>query len=312
MKFKNQDQLLALIKKAIKNSIERSQKNSKKKWAAEKVPEEQTAVFDADGTLWREDANQILLDYQIEREREAEGAEKVLFAGGKAERKNNSLQGFSRSNQKSQTGRVNQKLVDNKSRRKLEDLKLEDLLSDYYQKHHRHELCRTFLKKQAGLSFTEFQAQSERALSEKPLTVFSFQRELLTYLKKQGIKTVVLTASIQWLVELAVKKEGLPVDQVLGSRTELDSLETGLISDRIVRPSPGEDSKAEVFLKEYGRDSCLLATGNTPSDLPLLELAELSFVVHSAGRTDIIFPKEQKMKELALAKKWLLFEKEQA
>jgi len=147
-------------------------------------------------------------------------------------------------------------------------------------------------------------------LTEKPLTVFSFQRELLAYLKKQGIKLVVLTASIQWLVELAVKKESLPVDQVLGSRTELDGLETELISDRIVRPSPGEDSKAEVFLKEYGRDSCLLATGNTPSDLPLLELAKFSFVVHSAEKTDIIFPKEQKMKELALAKKWLLFEKE--
>ena len=345
MKFKNQGQLLDTIKKAV------HERNHK---------EEQIAVFDADGTLWQEDANQILLNYQIVQEKQLD--------------------------QKSQT---------RKNKQTNQELgKFSDLLSDYYQKYHRHELCESFMKKQAGLSFAEFQDQSEKALAETPLTVFPFQRELLTYLNKQGLKIVVITASIQWLVELAVKKCDLPVDQVLGCHTELD-LSQGLhshlegllnlqgiteqslklrefslleskeskklvlsqskikkreeeenevrkqqlnpaetqkqielsraelenlepfdfkkelnISDRIVRPSTGKDSKGEVFLKEYAKESCFLAAGNTRTDLPLLELARLPFVVHSADKNNIIFPGEQKMKELALTKKWLIFEKE--
>ena len=205
MNFKNQDQLLDLVKKAVDKGI----------------LESQVAVFDADGTLWKEDANQLLLDYQIKQDKQAQKTDP------------NKLENPSRKNSGN----------------------FEDLLSDHYQKFHRHELCELFAKKQAGLSYAEFQSQAEKALDQTPLTVFPFQKELLVYLKKQNIKTVVITASIQWLVELAVKKYDLPVNQVLGCRTELDTredLSSGkkevFISDRIVRPSPG-NSKGEVFFK---------------------------------------------------------------
>jgi len=250
LKFNNQDQLLEFIKKAV------SQRN----------PEEDSiAVFDADGTLWQEDANQILLDYQIEQEQKDK------------KRKKNFV----------------------------------ELLKNYYQRHHRDKLCELFLKKQTGLSLTEFQSQSQKALSQTSLTVFPFQKELLKYLKKQGLKTVVITASIQWLVQLIVKKKDLPVDQVLGCHTELDPSDGNkefIISDRIVKPSTATHSKAEIFLKEHSKNSCFLAIGNTMSDLPLLELAKVPVVVHSAKKGSLLFEKEQEMKQLALAKKWLLFE----
>jgi len=242
LKFKNQDELLERIKKSLPQHC---------------GSEECVAVFDADGTLWEEDANQILLDYQRER---------------------------------------------------FKNRKFEDLFADYYQKYHRHELCELFLKKQEGFSLSEFQDQSEKALDISPLSVFPFQRELLNCLFEKGLKIVVVTASIQWLVELAVKKTKLPVHQVLGCRTELDR--GGLISNRIVRPSPGIDSKAEVFLKEYSKTSCFLAAGNTPSDEPLLDLAKLSIIVHSAKKNSLIFEKENQLKDLALKNQWLLFERE--
>ena len=403
LKFKNQDQLLDAVKKAVH---ERSHK------------EEQIAAFDADGTLWQEDANQILLDYQIVQEKQLDqknqqknqtGWKKqthhekpnssvrlvtsaVPKKAGIELEKREELKKQSETNSELETQLENQFIRSNNQ----EFGKFSDLLSDCYQKYHRHELCESFLKKQAGLSFAEFQDQSEKALAETPLTVFPFQRELLAYLNKQGLKIVVITASIQWLVELAVKKCDLPVDQVIGCHTELE-LSQGLrshledllnlkgiaeqslilknfclleskeskrlmlsqseikkreegeseggkqqsnqtetqkqielsraelenlepfdfkkelnISDRIVRPSTGKDSKGEVFLKEYAENSCFLAAGNTRTDLPLLELARLPFVVHSAEKNNIIFPAEQKMKELALTKKWLIFEKEKS
>ena len=271
MKFKQQDQLLNKIKQVVLH----------------RTSEEQHAVFDADGTLWLEDANQILLDYQIQKEKE------------------NSFKKLANSNPS------------------VKSQNFQELLKDYYQIDHRHELCQSFLKKQAGFSLAEFQAQVEKALSQQALTVLPFQRELLAYLKKQGLKIVVITASIQWLVELAVKKEKLPVDQVIGCRAELKKTKQAgevpqefksdlLISEQLVQPSPAKDSKAEVFLKEYPKSSCLLAAGNTLSDLPLLELASLPFVVNSAGKDQRVFSAEQKMKEKALEKQWILFEKEES
>ena len=120
------------------------------------------------------------------------------------------------------------------------------------------------------------------------------------------MKIVVVTASIQWLVELAVEMYHLPVDQVLGMKTELEGQ---VITDKILYPAPVGKHKAEVLLKYFPKESCFLAGGNTPTDQPLLELADLSFVVHSADSENVIFPAEQKLKRLALKKKWILFEK---
>ena len=115
-----------------------------------------------------------------------------------------------------------------------------------------------------------------------------------------------MTASIQWLVESAVEVYQLPVDRVFGMKTRLEG---NILSDQILQPAPIKKCKAEVLLKYMSGESCFLAGGNTPADQPLLELAELSFVVNSAGFESVIFPAEQKLKQLALKKNWILFEK---
>ena len=183
--------------------------------------------------------------------------------------------------------------------------KFQHLLTDDYQTH-RYKLCEAFIQKQAGFTLKEFQSECWTALKQNPLHVFPFQRLLLERLKNQNMKIVIVTASIQWLVEQAVKIHHLPVDHVLGMKTQLKG---EIISDKIIRPAPISGQKAEVLLKRLPKETCFLAGGNTLADQPLLEKADLPFAVISANPENVIFPAEQKLKQFALKKKWILFER---
>ena len=114
-----------------------------------------------------------------------------------------------------------------------------------------------------------------------------------------------MTASIRWLVEVAVELYELPVDKVLGVQTQLDG---DVISSEIVRPAPVAGFKGEVFLKYSQSEHCFLAGGNTVTDLPLLKMAEVPFVVHSASSGHMMFSAEKKLKDLAIQKGWIVFQ----
>ena len=211
-KFKKEDQLLESLKKQLD----------------ERSSSENFAVWDADGTIWPEDANNILLDYQ----------------------QNKGIREFS------------------------------DLLRPYYElEGNRHKRCKLFAERQAGLKIEEFRSHCRSALEINPLHVFPFQRDLINYARQKGMTTLIVTASVKWLVEEAVKLYSLPIDKILGVETKLDK---GVITSEIISPAPVAKSKGEVFLKYSRGKSCFLAGGNTSSDLPLLNMAKLPFVVHSA------------------------------
>ena len=239
MEFHKEDQLLNLLKDQIDK----------------KHPSKNLVALDADGTLWPEDANNVLLQYQIKKG--------------------------------------------------LRDLS--DLLSSYYQNDgNRYKRCEIFAEKQAGFKLGEFRSYCLSALKEQPLHVFPFQKKLLRYLKQKGMKIFVVTASIKWLVEEAVKLYDLPVDKVLGVETKL---QRDTISTELVRPAPLAHFKAEVFLKYSQGEKCFLAGGNTSSDIPLLEMAEVPFVVHSAGQENENFLAEDKLKKWAVKNNWIVFQK---
>ena len=112
---------------------------------------------------------------------------------------------------------------------------------------------------------------------------------------------------MKWLVEEAVKLYNLPVDKVLGVELKLEG---NKISEELLKPAPFSHSKAEVFLQHSSMEKCFLAGGNTFADCPLLEMAEVSFVVHSALKGDEIFSAEEKLKKLAIKNNWIIFERE--
>lgn len=238
MKFQQEEKLLDLLKRQIDD----------------KLLSKNIAALDADGTLWPEDANNILLQYEIKKG--------------------------------------------------LRDLN--DLLDPFYQSEgNRYKRCELFAERQAGFELQEFRFHCLEALNESPLHVFPFQKELIKYLKQKGMKIFVVTASVKWLVESAVKLYDLPVDKVLGVETKLQE---GVISPELLRPAPVGQFKGEVFLKHSQGEACFLAGGNTPSDLPLLEMAEVPFVVHSAGEENENFPSERKLTKRAVKNDWILFQ----
>ena len=237
MKFKQELILLGNIKKQVDKEIE----------------SQSIAVFDADGTLWPEDANDLLLNYQ-----------------------------------------------ENHKLRKHSDL----LSYEYKHGKNRSNRCKEFACRQKGFSLEEFRAQSRQVLKENSLQVFSFQRDLLKFLKQKNIFIYIVTASLKWLVEEAVKKYDLPVDKVLGMESHI---EDGKITSQLIEPLTYGLGKGEALLKSTGQKKPLLAAGNSFSDLSLLEMAKISFVVHSADSKNENYTSEQKLKPYIEKNNWALF-----
>ena len=239
MRFQQEEELLNLLKDQI------DKRSSSKKFVA----------MDADGTLWPEDANNILLHYEIQ-----------------------------------------------KGLRDLSDL----LDPDYQNETNRCYRCELFAKRQAGWTLKELKFHCLEALKENPLHVFTFQKKLMRYLKQKGMRICVVTASIKWLVEIAVKLYDLPVDEVLGVETRLRG---EYIDSELVHPAPIAQWKGEVFLRHSQGESCFLAGGNTFMDMPLLKMAEVPFVVHSANQGNETFLEEEKLKNWAAKNDWIIFKR---
>ena len=215
------------------------------------------SVFDADGTLWKEDANNILLNYE-----EKYKLRKVSYL-------------------------MNRKFTPNTERGKR---------------------CQQFTCEQAGFTLEEFRHHCQKALKEEPLTPFPFQKKLLQYLKSKNHLIYVVTASIKWLVEEACKLHSLPVDKVLGAETVVKD---GLITDQMIHPLTHGIGKKTALLKSTKDNPPLFASGNTQSDVPLLEMAKVRLVIHSSKKGDENFESEQATEALAQKENWFVWKPEE-
>lgn len=215
------------------------------------------SVFDADGTLWKEDANNILLNYE-----EKYKLRKVAYL-------------------------MNRKFTPNTERGKR---------------------CQQFTCEQAGFTLEEFRHHCRKALKETPLTPFPFQKKLLQYLKSKNHFIYVVTASIKWLAEEACLLHSLPVDKVLGAETVVKE---GCITDQIILPLTHGIGKKTTFLKSTKNNLPLFASGNTQSDVPLLEMAKVRLVIHSSKKGEENFESERATKVLAKKEGWFVWQPEE-
>ena len=213
------------------------------------------AVFDADGTLWREDVNDLLFRFQSE----------------------NRLRNL-------------QDLQDPRFER-------EDL---------RPWFCRAFAERQKGLSVRQIRSHVDGALEKRPLSVFSFQKKLMIFLRNKGVRVFVVTASLQYAVERALEKAGFPADQVLGVRTEARNQ---VLTDRIIPPLTYGKGKKEAFRKAAPESFLVFASGNTLSDVPLMKAAGTALAVHSASKEHKkTFSSEQKTRRTAQKQGWFILD----
>ena len=240
MEFQNEKHLMNQLKNHLKNIAKKGD----------------FAAFDADGTLWFEDANQILLDYQL-----AQGLREGLR---------------------------------------------EVLDPQYREESLRHKRCQLFAEKQAGLGLPEFRSQCRAAFKAKPLQLFRFQKELLEYLKQLELRVCIVTSSISYLVEEVVQNLCLPVEKVIGVEPKLKD---GRLSSQLEEPAPLGNRKGEAFLQYSRGKACVLAGGNSSSDLPLLKMAHIAFVVGSAEPGHENHLGEKNLLTQALDKGWMTFQK---
>lgn len=212
-------------------------------------------AFDADGTLWLEDANHILFHYQ--------------------------------------------------KKHKLRDF-TPFLEASYQKKINRSQKCELFASLQAGLSREDFKLQCLEALKTHPLQVFEFQRELLNFLKEQEIEVYIVTASVKWLVEEAVRFYDLPVDKVFGVHT---TLQEDRISSQVILPVTYGKGKKEILASKVKQSQFLLGAGNTLSDLDFMSESIIPLAIQSSLPEGKDFNSEKELKEIAQKNKWFVFER---
>ncbi len=215
--------------------------------------EQPYAAFDADGTLWPEDVNHILIKYQ-----QRQGLREVS-----------------------------------------------DLLKNNLWQGRRAEKCAEFARRQQDLSPGSLRVFCRAALGECPPRPFPLMAWLLRLLRENGLMIYVVSASLEPLVEEALKGAGLAADRVLGAKCRVAG---GGITSHVIQPLTYGPGKKQALLQITGGRRPWLAAGNSLSDLPLLELAEAPVAVRSAPAGHENFDSERELAALAKQRGWLAFE----
>jgi len=119
--------------------------------------------------------------------------------------------------------------------------------------------------------------QSARQLGEQVHVNTSVLERVLKYPGNRT--TVVVTASLEPVVEVVVRQLGLQVDAVYGSRPRIES---GVYTGELLGGECQCAAKAQRVVAELGTQLCeqhTVAFGNLPADREMLELSTEAYVV---------------------------------
>ncbi len=156
-----------------------------------------------------------------------------------------------------------------------------------------------------GLPIETIQAWAEQAVqSQEPLAIFPDQRKLIEWLQQKGVEIFVITASVKWAVEAGAARLGIPADHVLGVAT---TIENGLITTQQAGTITYREGKIQALLEKTKGLKPFLSCGNTMGDIALLENStQLSLAVGTAINGQELFETEEKLREQARQKNWLI------
>ena len=173
-------------------------------------------------------------------------------------------------------------------------------------KNNQIKTCSIILQKNKGVLFDQYISWCRDFFKTDPLTVFPFQKQLFEYLKKLDVKIYIVSASPQWVVEQAVKHYDLSVDFVVGLRTKLDDKK--VITDQLIYPLSMEAGKVTAFLERSNNRYPFFASGNTVSDLDLIESStHIKCVVAKSKKGERQYDSEQVLLSMARQKNWFVF-----
>ena len=167
--------------------------------------------------------------------------------------------------------------------------------------------CSIILQKNKGVLFNQYTSWCKEFFQTNPLNVFPFQKELIKYLKKLNVTVYVVSASPEWVVQQAVRHYELPIDCVVGLKTVVDT--KGVITDQLVYPLSIGSGKVTAFLEKSKNLYPFFVSGNTLSDLDLLESStHIQFVVAQAQKEERQYESEQVLLSIACQKNWFYFD----
>jgi phosphoserine phosphatase len=155
-----------------------------------------------------------------------------------------------------------------------------------------------------GHGLQEVQSWAERAVAARePLPIFSEQKKLIQFLRDNGVRVYIVTASVRWAVEPGALRLGLNHEDVIGVET---SVESGIVSDRATGHMTYREGKAEALLLKTGGQAPFLTAGNTMGDFHLLKAAsKLALAVGAAPEGHELFATEEKLRQEAKTHGWL-------
>lgn len=138
-----------------------------------------------------------------------------------------------------------------------------------------------------------------------PLPIFAGQKEIIDYLHSKGVQVYVVTASIKWSVEPAAALYDIPHERVLGVTTKI---EDGIITEFQEGPITWRQGKVDGLLLASAGIKPILASGNTPGDLALLECAShIRLAMAASTEPAELIEEEKKLAAIAKEKDWFHF-----
>ena len=174
-----------------------------------------------------------------------------------------------------------------------------DILVNYKKKP--KTVCSLMVQNNKGVFFKQYLKWCRDYLKTKPLKVFDFQKKLIEVLRNFNTKIYVVSASCEWLVQESLRYYKIPVDQVIGVKTQIKE---GKITDKLIHPLPVGEGKVKAFL-EKSQNKPFFVSGNTLSDLELLNLSKcIKWVVALAKKEERQYENEQALLILAQKKNW--------
>lgn len=159
-----------------------------------------------------------------------------------------------------------------------------------------------------GVGTVELVQQASQALQiQGQLQLIPSQQHLIEFLNSKGVEVFIVTASIKWSILPAAETLKIDADHVLGVTTMLDA--EGRLTLNRKEPITWREGKPKALLEATQGISPFLCSGNTTSDLPLLESAShFRISINSVDEQDSIFVSEQKLKAISEERRWLHFD----
>lgn len=157
----------------------------------------------------------------------------------------------------------------------------------------------------AGVALSEVRQWAKDCVDRHGARIFSPQKQMIQWLQEQDIEVFIVTASIQWAVEPAGEKVGIPFENVIGIQTQTDS--QGRVTSEQKGVITWREGKAKALLERTQGVAPLFCSGNTYGDIALLETSQGGrLCIQTQTEKNSLYEEERRLRIHAEDQGWLM------